>query len=113
MNQEEACPSPAEDAAAAAAAALAEAIEQKQDKAEEILVSIDVTPLSISRRITSKKVASEVCRKVEDTTAALTRCHMFLLRRDWVNHEANLGRRIKDALEQLGEILCEAHCSNG
>jgi hypothetical protein len=64
MNQEEARPSPAEDApAAAAAAALAEAIKQKQDKAEEILLSIDVTPLSISRRITSKKVASEVCRR--------------------------------------------------
>ncbi len=44
-------------------------------------------------------------QEVEDTTAALTRCHVFLLRRDWVNHEANWGRRIKDALAQLGEIF--------
>jgi hypothetical protein len=85
MNQEEARPSPAEDAAAAAVDALTEAVEQKQDKAKEILLSIDVTLLSISRRITSKKVASDVCRKVEDTTADLNRCHVFLLRRDQVN----------------------------
>jgi len=63
MNQEEARPPAAEDAAAAAAAAaLAEAIELKQDEAEEILLSIDVTILSISERVTTKKIASEVCR---------------------------------------------------
>jgi hypothetical protein len=92
-------------AAAAAAAALAEAIELKQDEAEEILLSIDVTILSISEMVTTKKIASEVCRKVEDATAALTRCHVFLLRRDRANHEADLGRRIKDALAQLSDVL--------
>jgi hypothetical protein len=106
MNQEEARPPAAEDAAAAAAAAaLAEAIELKQDEAEEILLSINVTILSISEMVTTKKIASEVCRKVEDATAALTRCHVFLLRRDRANHEADLGRRIKDALAQLSDVL--------
>jgi hypothetical protein len=107
MNQEEARPPAAEDAAAAAAAAaaIAEAIELKQDEAEEILLSIDVTILSISERVTTKKIATEVCRKVEDATAALIRSHVFLLRRDRANHEADLGRRNKDALAQLSDVL--------
>jgi hypothetical protein len=117
MNQEEARPPAAEDAAAvaaaaAAASALAEAIELKQDEAEEILLSIDVTILPISGRVTTKKIASEVCRKVEDATSALTRCHVFLLRRDRANHEADLGRRIKcpGAVERRS---CDAYCFDG
>jgi hypothetical protein len=110
MNQEEAAVPPAADAAAAAAAAAAEAarldaIEKRQDEAEEILYYLEKAILPVVDTITTARMADEFAQRVDDTIARLGKCHTFLRRRDRANHEADLGPRIEEASATLGDIL--------
>jgi hypothetical protein len=53
-----------------------------EDEAEEILLNVEVLLMSTSRVPVSSKMASMFSKKVEDTTTALTKCHVYLKRRD-------------------------------
>jgi hypothetical protein len=113
MNQEDAVAPPAADAgavAAAAAAAAAEAarldaIEKRQDEAEEILYYMERAILPVIDTITTARMADEFAQRVDNTIARLGKCHTFLRRRDRANHEADLGPRIEEATANLGDIL--------
>jgi hypothetical protein len=108
MNQEEAAGPPAPDAGAAAAAAEAarlDAIEKRQDEAEEILYYMEKAILPVVDTITTARMADEFAQRVDDTIARLGKCHTFLRRRDRANHEADLGPRIEEASATLGDIL--------
>ncbi len=104
MNQEEAAVPPAADAAAAEAAQL-DAIEKRQDEAEEILYYMEKAILPVVDTITTACMADEFAQRVDDTIARLGKCHTFLRRRDRANHEADLGPRIEEASATLGDIL--------
>jgi hypothetical protein len=107
MNQEEAAGPPPADAAAAAAAEAArlDAIEKRQDEAEEILYYLERAILPVVDTITTARMADEFAQRVDDTIARLGKCHTFLRRRDRANHEADLGPRIEEASANLGDIL--------
>jgi hypothetical protein len=108
MNQEEAAgPSPADAGAAAAVAEAArlDAIEKRQDEAEEILYYLERAILPVVETITTARMADEFAQRVDETIARLGKCHTFLRRRDRVNHEADLGPRIEEASANLGDIL--------
>jgi hypothetical protein len=80
-------------------------IEQSQDEAEEILLKVEVLLMSTSRVTASSKIASMFSKKVEDATAALTKCHVFLKRRDKENHAADLGPRIETTILKLAHLF--------
>jgi len=82
MNQEEAAVPPAADAGAAAAAAAAEAarldaIEKRQDEAEEILYYMERAILPVIDTITTARMADEFAQRVDDTIARLGKCHTY------------------------------------
>jgi hypothetical protein len=104
MNQDDAADPPNADAGAAAAARL-DAIEQRQDEAEEILVYLETAILPIVESVTSARMVDEFAQRVDKTIIRLGKCHMFLRRRDKANHAAELGPRIEEALAQLRDVL--------
>jgi hypothetical protein len=79
-------------------------IEQRQDEAEELLISIDVNLMSIARSVTSPKVAGQYSKEVKEFTRALTKCHVYLKRHDKENHAVDLGPRIEETLANLREL---------
>jgi hypothetical protein len=109
MNTDDAAdPPPADAGAAAAAAAEAarlDAIEQRQDEAEEILVYLETAILPIVESVTTARMADEFAKRVDETIIRLGKCHGFLRRRDRANHAAELGPRIEEALAQLRDVL--------
>jgi hypothetical protein len=106
MNQEEAAAPPAADAGAAAAeAARLDAIEKRQDEADEILYYLERAILPVVDTITTARMVDEFAQRVDDTIARLGKCHTFLRRRDRANHVADLGPRIEEASANLGDIL--------
>jgi hypothetical protein len=88
-----------------AEAARLDAIEKRQDEAEEILYYLERAILPVVDTITTARMADEFAQQVDDTIARLGKCHTFLRRQDRANHEAELGPRIKEASENLGDIL--------
>jgi len=96
------------------AAAAAEAIEQRQDEAEELLICIEMHVLSVAGLTHTPWTAMQLGEKMEDLTAKLSKCHVFLRRRDRDNHAEDLGPRIeqtlakmKDLYEKLAELKLE------
>jgi hypothetical protein len=90
--------------ASPAGAAAADMIEQRQDEAEELLISIDVNLMSIARSVTSPKMAGQYSKEVKEFTRGLTKCHVYLKRHDKENHAMDLGPRIGETLANLREI---------
>jgi hypothetical protein len=88
-----------------AAAVTGVMIEQHQDEAEEILLNVEVLLMSTSRVPVSSKMASMFSKKVEDATTALTKCHVYLKRRDKENHAADLGPRIETTILKLADLF--------
>ena len=86
---------------------MAAQIEDRQDEAEEVLLSINVLLMSVAGPVTAPALAKKAYQRVEDATAALTKCHIFLRRRDRENHAADLGPRITAALERLGTLYAQ------
>ncbi len=81
MNQEDAAaPPPGAGAAAAAEAARLDAIEKRQDEAEEILYYMERAILPVIDTITTARMADEFAQRVDDTIARLGKCHTFLRR---------------------------------
>ena len=109
MNQDDqAANRPPADAAAAAPAAEAarrDAIEKRQDEAEEILIYMEATILSVFDSITTPRMADEFSHRVDETIIRLGKCHAFLRRRDRADHELDLGPRIEEALAQLRQFF--------
>ena len=109
MNQDgqAANPPPADAATAAAAAEAArlDAIEKRQDEAEEILIYMEATILSVFDSITTPRIADEFSHRVDETIIRLGKCHAFLRRRDRADHELDLGPRIEEALAQLRQFF--------
>jgi hypothetical protein len=104
MNQDDAADPPPADAGAAVAAR-SDAIEQRQDEAEEILVYLETAILPIVESVTTARMADEFAQRVDETIIRLGKCHGFLWRRDRANHTAELGPRIEEALAQLRDVL--------
>ncbi len=104
MNQDEAAGPPPADAGAAAAARL-DAIEKRQDEADEILIYLETAILPVFDYDTTARMAEEFMQRVDETIVRLGKCHAFLRRRDRANHEAELGPRIEEALAHLKHIL--------
>jgi hypothetical protein len=90
--------------ASTAVSAAVDMIEQRQDEAEELLISIDVNLMSIAKSITSPKMAGQYSKEVKEFTRALTKCHVYLMRHDKENHAMDLGPRIGETLANLREI---------
>jgi hypothetical protein len=88
-----------------AEAARLDAIEKRQDEAEEILYYMERAILPVIDTITTARMADEFAQRVDDTIARLGKCHTFLRRRDRTNHEADLSLRIEEATANLGDIL--------
>jgi hypothetical protein len=111
MNQNDAADPPTADAGAAAAEATAaeaarlDAIEQRQDEAEEILVYLETAILPIVESVTTARKADEFAQRVDETIIRLGKCHGFFRQRDKANHAAKLGPRIEEALAQLRDVL--------
>jgi hypothetical protein len=93
---------PVKDSTAVSAAV--DMIEQRQDEAEELLISIDVNLMSIARSVTSPKMAGQYSKEVKEFTRALTKCHVYLKRHDKENHAVDLGPRIEETLANLREL---------
>jgi hypothetical protein len=87
-----------------AVSAAVDMIEQRQDEAEELLISIDVNLMSIARSVTSPKMAGQYSKEVKEFTRALTKCHVYLKRHDKENHAVDLGPRIEETLANLREL---------
>ena len=90
--------------ASTAVSAAVDMIEQRQDEAEELLISIDVNLMSIARSVTSPKMAGQYSKEVKEFTRALTKCHVYLKRHDKENHAVDLGPRIEETLANLREL---------
>jgi flagellar biosynthesis GTPase FlhF len=105
MNQDDQAANRPPAEAAAVEAARLDAIEKRQDEAEEILIYMEATILSVFDFITTPRMADEFTQRVDETIIRLGKCHAFLRRRDKANHELDLGPKIEEALAQLRQFF--------
>ena len=86
------------------AAAAAEAIEQRQDEAEELLICIKFSIFTVEKLAHTPRTAEKLGDEIKDLTSKLSKCHVFLRRQDRDNHAEDLGPRIEVTLAKMGEL---------